>query len=568
MTALGRLRLRRAFAGLLAVLLSAHVASRSQPGRLLRSAKPSVLLLFLHGAGARLGVRGGPGTPNLDRLSKDGRLFERAYAQYPQADASRTSLMVGRRPETTGVWGPPEAEALDGTKPLQQRFHAAGYRTIRVGPVYGGEAEAAQRWDVSIDVGAREDAGRQAATLLEENAAAPFLLVATLGDSPTQVPRPSAAPGAPTLAEVPAIAVSAGRVDRPGRSLRAAALPAEMRGALQATLDARVDRVDAQVGSILAALDRRGLRERVVVVAVSDGGMDLGAHGDLPRSDLLFEETLRTSLIITAPGLAEPGVATRSLAELVDVYPTVLDLCGLAKPAGLDGVSLAPALGDSWKGVQGAAFSVVEREAGYLGRSIRTRRYRYTEWPDGSAELYDHDVDPNEWTNLAKGPTAHPALGELRRLLDEHEAPSDPTAPRPAPKASSGRPNVLLVLLDDLTVRLGSYGYAVHTPNIDRLASRGRRFDRAYCQAPMCSPSRTSFMTGWRPERVDVWNNVLDPRSKIAGAVPLEELFHANGYFTARVGKIYHGLFEDEFRWDLAESAPVLGLPRPASWEP
>jgi arylsulfatase A-like enzyme len=110
--------------------------------------------------------------------------------------------------------------------------------------------------------------------------------------------------------------------------------------------------------------------------------------------------------------------------------------------------------------------------------------------------------------------------------------------------------------VDDLNARLGAYGADVRTPNVDRLARLGRRFDHAYAQYSSCSPSRTSFLTGWRPERTRVWSNAQPPRAQLAGAVPLQEHFHAHGYFTARVGKVFHGPWEDEFHWDVAEHTP------------
>jgi iduronate 2-sulfatase len=127
---------------------------------------------------------------------------------------------------------------------------------------------------------------------------------------------------------------------------------------------------------------------------------------------------------------------------------------------------------------------------------------------------------------------------------------------QPAPP-TTGRLNVLFIVADDLYWKIGLYGHPeVRTPNLERLAARGRRFDAAYAQYPICNPSRTSFMTGWRPERTHVWGNADAPRASLRGAVPLQEHFKANGYTTARLGKIYHGPFETQFQWDLAEDAP------------
>src|SRR5262245_17593657 len=110
----------------------------------------------------------------------------------------------------------------------------------------------------------------------------------------------------------------------------------------------------------------------------------------------------------------------------------------------------------------------------------------------------------------------------------------------PQEPSAGGKPklSVLLITVEGLGTRLGCYGAEVKTPHIDRLASMGRRFGRAYCQYPATGPSRTSLMTGWRPDRTRVWG---PPETRVPEAIPLQERFHAGGYFTARVGKVYDG---------------------------
>ena len=523
--------------------------------------RPSVLLISVPGLGARLGCYGYPvKTPNIDRLSRMGRRFDRAFTQYPAPEASVLSLMTGWRPEKTGIWGPSEGR-VDGAEPLQERFHAAGYLTARVGPLFGGKAESSFEWDVAEDQAEPAAAARRTAQLLEAHRGRLLFLVAGLGETPPPTvpkdlaPAPASLPESEVPGDLPAIAVLPTRVERPGRLVRPSPSIAETRRAAMAAQDARASFVDGQVGVILDALDRLQLWERVVVVLVSDRGPYLGGHGEVLRNDLLFEETLRTSLIIVAPGLNEPGTAAAGFAELVDVYPTLLGRAGLKNGRGLQGVSLLPILDDPKAVVKTGAFSVAARDAGSLGRSVRTDRYRYTEWPDGSEELYDHQVDPGEWTNLAVGRQGGSTVSQMRKLLDEREAATAPPPGRAfSGKPPSRKPNVLLIVLDDLSVRLGSYGYDVKTPNIDRLARLGRRFDRAYAQVPMCSPSRMSLMTGWRPEQVGVWSNAINPWERVRGAVPLQELFHGHGYYTARVGKIYHGRWNERSSWDLSES--------------
>jgi iduronate 2-sulfatase len=510
--------------------------------------RPNVVLLLAEGASAQ--AIGGPrrvSTPNLDRLASRGRRFDAAFSQYPSAGASRTSLLTGWRPERTGVWGDPDGR-VDGATPLPEHFHAHGYFTARVGPVFHGPGETAFRWDLVSPP--RATAVSRAAAILAA-AREPFFLAASLGSAPAAAGRTASTALA---SELPAIAVGPLEpLARPRGAARVRALADADRRVLAAAEDARLAALDAQVGAVLEALDRRGVGDRTIVVLAGDASAPSGAHGALARADLLFDETLRVPLVISGPGVSGPGTATSSLVELLDLYPTLVQMCGLPAVSGLDGTSLAPLLADAAAhDARTAVFSAVAREAGQLGRSLRTARYRYTEWPDGSQELYDHDHDPREFVNLAHADGEPAAVGEMRRLLAAREKTAVPGA---APAVAGRHLNVLFILVDDLNAHVGSYGYPVSTPNIDRLAARGRRFDHAYAQVAMCSPSRSSLLSGWRPERTDIWTNVTPVRQHLQGARPLQEHFHAGGYFTGRVGKIYEGAMSDQFDWDLDDEA-------------
>jgi uncharacterized sulfatase len=194
---------------------------------------------------------------------------------------------------------------------------------------------------------------------------------------------------------------------------------------------ASVSFMDAQFGLVLDELERQGLTQNTVVVFLSDHGYHLGEHG-LWQKMTVFEEAARVPLIIAAPGMKAAGKVTSRLVELVDLYPTLAGLCGLTPPKDLEGSSLQPLLDEPdrpWK--QGAFTQVRHGLKGGLGakgpkgrgmadgRSVRTERYRYTEWNAGAAgaELYDHTTDPLELHNLAADPQSAAVVQELKVLL-------------------------------------------------------------------------------------------------------------------------------------------------------
>jgi choline-sulfatase len=177
--------------------------------------------------------------------------------------------------------------------------------------------------------------------------------------------------------------------------------------------------MDAQLGRLLDALENDPQGRQTIVVLWSDHGWHLGEKG-ITGKNTLWERSTRVPLIIAGPGIT-PGICQQPV-ELLDIYPTLAALCRLQAPAGLEGHSLQPQLANPaairlWP-------AVTTHNAG--NHSVRSEHWRYIRYADGSQELYDHRVDPNEWTNLAGDPKQAAVIAEHARWLPASEAAPAP----------------------------------------------------------------------------------------------------------------------------------------------
>ncbi len=166
--------------------------------------------------------------------------------------------------------------------------------------------------------------------------------------------------------------------------------------------------VDAQIGRLLDALDESGLADNTIVVVWSDHGYHLGEKG-ISGKNTLWDRSTRVPLIFAGPGVTAAQRCAHP-AELLDIYPTLIELCGLTPRSDLEGLSLMPHLKDAEAPRERPA--ITSHNQGNHG--IRSERWRYIQYADGSDELYDMQHDPNEWTNLA-GRTEHAAVIEEHR---------------------------------------------------------------------------------------------------------------------------------------------------------
>ena len=180
---------------------------------------------------------------------------------------------------------------------------------------------------------------------------------------------------------------------------------------------AAISFVDAQIGTLLDALDSLGLTDNTIIVFWSDHGYHLGEHG-LWFKQSCFEESAKCPLIISVPGSKKAGQLCRRTVELVDIYPTLADLAGLNPPEGLEGFSLSRLLKNPGTGWKHPAHTQVQRGT-TPGHSVRTEKWRYTEWGFGEmgAELYNEANDPKELNNLAGDPKYADIVKDMKVLL-------------------------------------------------------------------------------------------------------------------------------------------------------
>lgn len=435
-------------AGMLSLTLDR--AQGEEPAR----QKYNVLMIVSDDLSTALGCYGHPQvkTPHLDRLSKRSVQFDRAYCQAPLCNPSRTSFLTGLRPDTTGVFNNQKLfrDTVPNAVTLPQFFRQQGYYSARVGKLYhmgvpggvgGPGLDDSPSWDFAISPPGLEHAspGKAHNYTPQYQPGVAFRVIEAAGGDDDQADGRVAAEAIQLLREdrdrplflavgfvrphVPLVAPkkyfdlypldSIERVDVPDGDrddIPAAALaerepdygltPDECREVLRGYY-ASISFLDAQVGRLLDALEQSGQADNTIVLFFSDHGYHLGEHR-LWQKVSLFEPSARVPLLIAVPNMPGNGRRCARVVELLDIYPTLADCCGLSAPAKLEGKSLRPLLIDPsapWDSVA----RTQARRGNAQGRSVRNERWRYTEWDGGAAgrELYDHDTDPDELHNLA-----------------------------------------------------------------------------------------------------------------------------------------------------------------------
>lgn len=404
-------------------------------------------------------------SPNIDRLASRGLRFDRAYCQYPVCNPSRSSFLTGLRPDATGIFDNTTIlrKKLPDIITMPQLFKENGYFTASIGKIiHAGvdqNGEPAPHDDPNSFEVCRD--GKTTATgLLGEgrnltdgklkwcewrsteggdedqadgqNAADAIKLIETHRDRPFFISVGFHKPHDPFHAPkkyfdmypLDQIQLATEPDDRsaelplaiPNKKSFAKFTDME-RMEFRRAYFAGISFTDAQIGKLLDTLDRLKLWDDTIVVLMGDHGYHLGEHGWWHKVTV-FELCARTPLVVWAPGMKGMGRSTQGIVEFVDLYSTLAGICGLKPPARQDGRSFQQLLNHPESPGKTAAFTQVKRGE-KMGRSVRTDRWRYTEWNESKngRELYDHNHDPLEYHNLADRPEHADTVKELKKLL-------------------------------------------------------------------------------------------------------------------------------------------------------
>jgi arylsulfatase A len=317
---------------------------------------------------------------------------------------------------------------------------------------------------------------------------------------------------------------------------------------------------DACVGVVLDALEKSKYADNTIIVLSGDHGFHIGQKDRISKLTL-WEQGSKTPLIISTPDLAATGgKQCQQPVSLVDLYPTLVELCGLPARDRLDGRSIVPLLlNPKTKWPNPAVVSLRGDHA------VRSTHWHYIRYSAGDEELYDATKDPNQWKNLANDTRYTDVKNELKKWLPKNKKTQSGSyatqnkndrMPRPSQKQNgktfsttkSNRkpPNVITLLVDDLGYRdIGCYGGPVNTPVLDTLAAEGVRFTDFHSGAPVCSPSRATFLTGRNHIRAGVYSVLSEQRHKmhlLRSETTLAEVLKGEGFGTAHFGKWHLGM--------------------------
>ncbi|TWT65267.1 sulfatase [Allorhodopirellula solitaria] len=417
-------------------------------------------------------------TPNLERLAQRGMLFTQAYCASPACNPSRAATMTGLRPSTTGVYGNKSdwRRAVPNRKTIMQQFMAAGYDVRGAGKIFHHHYDGAfhdpdsfhdfqamrrQRYPATKLNGAPNYGSRNTDwgkwPLLESDAidfhTADYCVKALrdpVGDQPLFLACGIYKPHSPFFA--PAFYHEAYRdLELPIRKsddwddlpAGATELMRNKKWFWEGMMEVEQNHVgsyrdfirayaacvsfaDAQIGRVLDALDASPRRDNTIIVLWSDHGFHLGEKDHIEKF-ALWEKSTHIPFLIAVPGVTQPGSRCDRPVDMTAVYPTLLELAGLSADGSCDGASLVPLLRDPMAAWNRPAVMTYLRG----NHAVRSDRWRYIRYADGSEELYDHEVDPNEWNNLAGDRQYADVIASHRQWLPKADAKQVPNLKKP-----------------------------------------------------------------------------------------------------------------------------------------
>ena len=446
----------------LAVLLSAAAAgplgTAEQP-----PARPNVLFIAVDDLNHWVGYLGRNEqvkTPNIDRLARRGVRFTRSHCAAPLCNPSRAALMSGLRPSTSGVYtnNTDWRKVIGEEYPLTTAFRKAGYYVAGVGKIYHDSMRRDSEWDdypkklktdpqpkgnnLGVDgirfapLDCKDEDLRDYEIVtwtleqLRKKHDKPFFLACGIHKPhmPWNVPRkyyemyPLDKIVLPKVLEddlndIPAI----GRqIARPQGDHAAILKSGRWKEAVQAYL-AAISYTDMLVGRLLDALDQSPHRDTTAICFWGDHGWHLGEKHHW-RKFTLWEEATRAPLLWVVPGVTKPESVCERTVDFMSIYPTLCDVCKVPKPKHVEDPSLLPLLANPAAAWDRPALTT------YLfgNHAVRSERWRYIRYHDGSEELYDHTKDPLEWTNLADKPEHAAVKKDLARWFPTVNQPTPP----------------------------------------------------------------------------------------------------------------------------------------------
>jgi arylsulfatase A-like enzyme len=429
--------------------------------------RPNVLFIAVDDLNDWIGCLGGHpdgASPNIDALAKRGCLFTRSYCSAPACNPSRVAIMTGMRPTTTGIYVNPQPwkPVLKDAVTLPQHFMKHGYHAAGCGKIFHGGYDDDTSWNQYLKKGGdpkptqaflkdphskaggivwgvldNEDSEMNdykmvdyAVDFLNQEHDKPFFLACGIyrPHMPWQVPRkyydlfPRDKITLPKVLESDLDDLSKAGVNmaKPAGDHATILKSDNWRYAVQAYL-ASVRFADEQVGRLIRGLDSSKYGKNTIIVLWGDHGWHLGEKHHW-RKFSLWEEACRAPLMILAPQVTSAGSKCGRTIDFVDIYPTLSELCGLPISDHLDGESVVPLLKNPQQEWSHPAIT----SHGLKNDAVRTERWRLIRYQDGSEELYDHDTDPMEWTNLAANPEFANVRKELAAWLPTSHAPEAP----------------------------------------------------------------------------------------------------------------------------------------------